>query len=444
MPCGVVDEACSLLRDARTTKRERLLAKREKACATHWAGGFMRRMAIGARSLLLLIMLGLCTNLLPVRVVAAPSTHRPQTNELYGPALAPVPQSISAPVPVDSPPAPLSEPLPPSLPARAEIQSAPVARFGTLPLTFVPNLGQFSDSQVQFVGHGRGAQLEFTPEEVVLNLPVSALPSADHTPQLQNRHSLGESVGLGKLRIRLEEANSQPIVEGVDLLPGVVHYSIGDLPANWRENVPTYQGLRYRDVYPGIDLLYDGSTGTLKSTYVVAPRVNPSQISWRYLGGIHPHIDTAGNLQVTVPVTVPSAASLNDSATMPADVAALVQSTVNITVTEQAPIAWQDFGDKRHSVEVRFSVEVDGSVRFVLGDYNQTFPLIIDPTLIYGSYLGGTGEDIGNDIAVDASGNMYIAGASLSNGFVTKLNATGSQVVYTRYVGGSDVDVIWV
>lgn len=106
------------------------------------------------------------------------------------------------------------------------------------------------------------------------------------SPRRRDLRPAEQAVGLGQVRVRLDGANPSPAVVGTTPLPGVAHFFFGDRPEQQYTNVPTYGGIRYQDVYPGIDLRYDGSTGQLKSTYVVAPGVDPAQIrrSWMLLG----------------------------------------------------------------------------------------------------------------------------------------------------------------
>jgi hypothetical protein len=231
----------------------------------------------------------------------------------------------------------------------------------------------------------------------------------------------------------------------------VVSYFVGP-PSEWRTALPTYRRLVFRDLWPGIDLAYerDGARG-LKSTYHVAPGADPTGIRalWR---GATARLDEDGALVLATPLG---------------------------ELRESPPVAWQDVEGGRLSVAVRFEIvgrsEADGAadeaeVGFALGAYDRGRPLVIDPTLLYATYLGGNATDQGNAIAVDATGAAYVAGETESdqtsfpdgdpnvndrmdvpgfdqvhNGgmdaFVAKLSPDGRSLVYVSYVGGSGTDV---
>lgn len=292
------------------------------------------------------------------------------------------------------------------------------ARLTELPLSFVPNAGQ-TDTAVRFQAHDFGSTVYFTPTEVILSLH-NADPNS-----------------VASVSMRFEGANPQPAISAADKLPGVVNYLIGSDASQWHINVPTYGAITYSQLYPGIDLQYDGSTGALKGTYTVAPGVNPAQIRWSHSGAASVNVDSAsGNLLITLPA--------QDSA----------RAT---TVVEEAPVAWQTINGARVPVDVRYAVAADGSVGFALGNYNPAHALIIDPTIIYSTYLGGSQFEDAEGIAVAADGSAYVTGTTDSSDFpisapfqgtkrgdediyVTKLNPAGDALVYSTFIGGSGDD----
>ena len=299
--------------------------------------------------------------------------------------------------------------------------AAPRPDFSRLPLAFVPNQG-LTDASVRFVVRSGLSTLFFTPDEVVLALPDAS-----------------QAISTTIARLRYEGANPNPTLSARTPLPGVVNYFIGNNPALWQTNVPTYAGISYAALYTGIDLLYDGSDGKLKSTYLVAPGADPAQIRWRYPGATGVQVDSAsGDLIISMPS--PGAGQSGR------------------TLIEHAPLAWQTINGQRVMVSARFAVAADQSVSFVLGSYDAGQSLTIDPILSYSSYLGGNGGDDGQGIAVDSSGNIYVAGSTRSSNFpvsaspfqssrngpqdafVTKLNPSGSTVLYSTYLGGSAED----
>ncbi len=326
------------------------------------------------------------------------------------------------------------QPLVPTAPPPA---AAPVAApdFGKLPLSFVPNAGQ-TDPAVRFQVRGMGGTIFFTESEVVLALPQgSEQPNRpDPLARLDPLAPLEDSAPrpVSVVRMQFVDANPAPAIAGAAQLPGIVNYFIGNDPAQWRTNLPTYAGIVYEGIYDGIDLRYDGAEGQLKGTYVVAPGADPAQIAWRYAGAEGVSVDVqTGDLRIQLP----------DGATL----------------SEQAPVAWQTVDGERVTVSAGYAVGSDGLVSFALGSYDPAHPLVIDPTLVYSTYLGGSGDDWGEGIAVDSEGNAYVTGYTTStnfptrsplqptfggalNAFVTKLNPDGSALVYSTFLGGSSGD----
>jgi uncharacterized repeat protein (TIGR01451 family) len=274
-----------------------------------------------------------------------------------------------------------------------------------LPLSFVPNRGQFDDG-IEFQAQGMGGELAFTPAGVTLSLP-------------ENR-----------LHLRFDKANPAPEIAPADALPGVVNYLIGSDPARWQTAVPTYTGVDYRTLYTGIDLRFDGLEGTLKGTYTVAPGADPAQIGWWYEGAERLSLDGAtGDLHIALSTGEP--------------------------LIELAPVAWQDIDGQRVMVDVGYRLDGD-SVRFDVGAYDPAYPLLLDPTLVYSTYFGSENYDFARDIAVDDTG-IYLAGWTYSqdfpatktigisdnnNGFITKLTPDGSSVIFSTLVGGGDTDSV--
>ena len=284
--------------------------------------------------------------------------------------------------------------------------------FSQLPLSFVPNVGQ-TDHAVHFQVHDRGSTIFLTSDEAVLALPAT------------------ETTALSAVRLRFEGANPNPAVVGVDRLPGVVNYFVGNNPTRWHTDLPTYAGIVYRQLYPGIDLRYDGASGQIKGTYTVAPGANPSHIRWRHAGAKDVRLDApTGNLLI---------------------------AHEGHNLIEKAPTAWQDIDGQRVLVSVRYVLADDGSASFAVGKYDPSWPLIIDPTLIYSTYLGGSGFDEADGIALDSAGNIYVAGTTSSTDFptevpyqpssgggqdvfVAKINAAGDALAYSTYLGGGGCD----
>jgi hypothetical protein len=188
---------------------------------------------------------------------------------------------------------------------------------------------------------------------------------------------------------------------------------------------------------PGIDLVYYGNQRQLEFDFLVAPKADPSQIRLRFASNTHLSINASGDLEVV---------------------------TANATAVLHKPVVYQQLSDKRQPVSGSFQLVARQTVGFSVGSYDHGLPLVIDPILVYSTYLGGSGSanggDQGNGIAVDSIGEAYIVGTTNSTDFpitggayqrsnkdaaagsheavfVTKLNASGTALVYSTYLGGS-------
>jgi len=354
----------------------------------------------------------------------------------------------------------------------------PAVSYARLPLSFEANQGQ-TDKAVKFLSRGRGYGLFLTGDAAVLELEkpsvVSSPLSVVGTKSSRAMNASHRTTDNGRrttnsvLRLELVNANPNAAVTGARELPGKVNYFLGNDPKKWRTNVPTYAQVRYRNVYPGIDLVYYGNQGgQLEYDFVVAPGADPSPISLA--------IDASaqvGSRQKAVGSGQPRIAS-NGNLVMRTDGNDEVRFQKPVVYQEQeSEVRSQESGAKnpqqgaannrkspitnRKSVEGRFILDAQNRVHFALGPYDHARPLVIDPVLVYSACLGGS--SYGNAIAVDSSGDAYVAGVTSSsnfptanprqaslagqqNAFVAKLNATGSALVYSTYLGASNSDQI--
>src|SRR5690348_9915652 len=278
------------------------------------------------------------------------------------------------------------------------------ADYGHVPLFFIENRGQV-DRDVRYMVKSPGLAAFFE------NTGVSIAG--------------GESA----LHLRFPGANPGAVIEGIDPLPSKANFLIGPKPS-WRTDVATFGSVAYRDIYPGIDLIYSTSGDHLKSQFVVAPGVDPAAIRLSYEMAGRPHVEPDG---------------------------VLVLPTNSGQFRENTPLIYQEHGGRRTPVEGAFRILRDGTVTFRVGVYDRSQPLIIDPVLTYSTYLGGGGMDAVTSIAVDASGSAYLAGWTTStdfptlnpvraaNGggvdaFVAKLNPGGNSLIYCTYLGGRGDD----
>lgn len=336
-----------------------------------------------------------------------------------------------------------------------------IADYGKLPLAFEANAGQ-TDGRVKFLSRGSGYTLFLTGNEAVLTLSKSAgvtrsIGSASVALKsgatgLAGQRKPAESPQANTnsvLRMKLIGAKLDAAVTGASELPGKSNYFIGKDPKKWRTNVPNYAKVKYPDVYPGVDLVYYGNRGgQLEYDFVVAPGADPSAIS------LH--------------VAAASMRPAKDERRAPLRIASdgdLVVRMDDGEIRFHKPVVYQNPSDgfqrstgngRRALREGRFVLTASNQVSFALGPYDHSKPLIIDPVLSYSTYLGGsTGSTLGNAIAVDASGNAYIAGLTNctdfpttpnafqttfgdgGDAFITKLAPSGSTLVYSTYLDGT-------
>jgi hypothetical protein len=317
--------------------------------------------------------------------------------------------------------------------ADPKVQTKIPDSYATLPLSFEANYGQ-TDARVKFLSCVRGCTLFLTQDEAVLTLDEKVdtrkakIEAAGHAP----RPGKPELKPSGALRMKLRNANPTAKVTGLDKVAGTTNYLIGNDPAKWRKNVPNYARVQYKDVYSGIDLVYHGSQQQLEYDFVVAPGADPRRIAFDVRGAKQILRDGRGDL---------------------------VFKIGQREVRWHKPFAYQKEkeGSAPREIAADYAITGKDRVGFELAKYDATKPLYIDPVL-YSTYLGGTNTDVGSSIAVDSSGNVYVTGYTQStdfptttgafqttmNGvvvaFVTKINATGTGLVYSTYLGGSNQD----
>lgn len=230
----------------------------------------------------------------------------------------------------------------------------------------------------------------------------------------------------GGIRLQLLGANRRAEAEPLDPQPGVSHYLLGRDPSRWITNVPHYGRVRFRNIYPGIDIIYYLRGQDLEYDFVVAPGADPKRIRMSFRGADAVELDAAG---------------------------ALVARQGSSVLRLHRPVTIQD----GRAVTSEYTVASAISVR--LGTYDPSRTLTIDPVLSFSTFLGSGNTDSGNAIAIDAAGNTYVAGSTRSPNFptrtplqgtlgaagfddvfITKLNPAGTALVYSTFLGGSGDD----
>jgi len=346
-----------------------------------------------------------------------------------------------------------------------------VTNYGKLPLSFEANQGQ-TDEQVKFVSRGPGYTLFLTGTEAVLQLrnadfglrneqraglrqPAPTPHSAIRNPQLARPVTL---------RMRLVGANPNAEARGVEELPGKSNYFIGNDPSKWRTNVPNYAKVEYRDVYPGVNLVYYGNQQQLEHDFVVAPGADPNAIRFGVEGADKTEVDPSGDLvlhgvagevRLRKPVVYQKVAGVRREVSGSYVLRPSSQSAIR---NPKSPIEGSTIRNPQSEIRNPQSNGPQSEIAFQVGSYDPSQPLVIDPVLVYSTYLGGSGYVYGSGIAVDASGNAYVTGYTSSanfptasplqaasgggpyDAFVSKLNAAGSALVYSTYLGGLSDD----
>src|SRR5215471_3190084 len=296
---------------------------------------------------------------------------------------------------------------------------AVLANLASLPLGFEQNSGQ-ADRNIRFISYAEGYSISISNEEIVIDFgPDSASPKNE----------------IVHLRMIRSNQNSRP--EGLDPLPGAVHYYISNDPAKWKTDIRQFSRVSYRNIYPDIDLVLYGNRRQLEFDFDVAPRANASSITFKIEGALVR--SNHGNL-------------------------ALITPSGKVAVLRK-PELYQDSGGVRRKVSGRYRMHQTNEISFLVGRYDRNRPLIIDPALSYSTFVtdllqltvfkgqfppNTPEQNSALGIAVDPSGAAYVTGAAtiktgqISNNiplsanrtYVIKLDPTGSSLVYSTYLGG--------
>lgn len=308
---------------------------------------------------------------------------------------------------------PSAAPAPASPPTHERLLSA----YAQLPVAFVENRGQ-TDARVRYYARGDRFAFYLMTHEVKLALARSG------------------AVRPLALSLRFVGSTGSPAVEGAGSA-GEVNYFLGNDPSAWRTRIPQYQEVIYRQLWRGIDLRLREQAGVLKYEFHLQPGASPSDIRLAYDGASRLAIDRSGALRIDTPEG---------------------------TLQDSAPTAYQTVDGARIPVETRYALHGTGRharVAFAIGDtYDSGRELVIDPGIQFTTFLGGASHEIGAGIVVDASGNAYITGTTQSpdfpttagafdrtgaaqnfaEAFITKLNATGTALIYSTFIGGSNME----
>jgi hypothetical protein len=301
------------------------------------------------------------------------------------------------------------------------------AEFGRLPIAFEPNQGQ-TDRRVKFQSRGIGYWLYLTRYEAVLALAAN-----------------GEAAAL-KMRLLGAKHGLEPI--GLSQLPGRSNYLIGNDPSRWHRNIAQFSRVRYRNVYPGVDLDFYGKQGRLEYDFELKPGANFKDIALKLTGAQSATIAANGDLVVGVD---------------------------GRQLRFEAPHVYQPSSSGNQAIRGTFVLRSNGEVAFDVGSYDRSRPLVIDPVLSFSTYLGGAGNASCTAvtsatagfvphcpaIAVDSAQRAYVAGATdnrtgfpaaaagtpaaigpggVADAFVARINSSGTQLDFITFLGGSGLD----
>jgi uncharacterized repeat protein (TIGR01451 family) len=309
--------------------------------------------------------------------------------------------------------------------------------WNSIPRFFEPNVGQ-TDSQVRFLSRGPGYTLYLTGNEAVMvsrKLAPLLKPAFQAAPGLvpseKSATAAADTYTPSVLRLELLGANPSPRIYGSEQQAGRSNYFKGRDRSKWHTNVPNFARVHYQQIYPGVNLVYYGNQRQLEYDFVVAPGSDPGRIALSIRGG-SARVDDRGNMVV---------------------------ATTDGEMSLHKPVVYQMIADRRRLVDGRF-VLANNRVSFAVGTYDRRRALVIDPVVTFSSFLGGSRDDRAAGASFDSHQNVYIAGSTGSDDFptknpiqgfmgncptcfdmfVTKMNPTGSALIYSTYVGGTGDD----
>jgi hypothetical protein len=317
--------------------------------------------------------------------------------------------------------------------------------FRFMPASFETNVGQY-DPGIRFASRSAGYSVYFQNHEVDFVLARGEYDSLSSDSGLSARIREPKEYRISTadvLVMHLEGATSTFGPAAVDRLPGVVNYFTGRNPANWHTRIPTFSNVQYIGVYPGINLVYYGTSDSLEFDFQLLPGASVSRIHLHFTGAKRLVFDAHGNLVLTAP---------------------------HGSVRFLKPVLYQiDSESRRIPVQGRLRLFADGTVGFAVGRYDSTRALIVDPILDYSTYLGNISA--ATAIAVDSNGEAFVAGYAQAGlpttsgsfqptyptgksdqtpvgdsldintaAFIAKLNNTGTGLVYCTYLSGTQND----
>jgi parallel beta-helix repeat protein len=304
-------------------------------------------------------------------------------------------------------------------------------QFPSSSMFFTKNNGQFP-AEVLFQTHASDATVYLCTNHIVSVFTRTSEESRDaEQGKLQVCGNIQPpQMEISSVVATFLDTNTEVSLLGEEILPHRTNYFLGNDESHWYTNVPNYQSILYKNIYSGINLRYYYHEGSLKYDFIVSPGADPSLIRIRY--------DGARDIQI------------NENK--------VLVSTNAGSLIEQAPVIYQEIHGMKQQILGQFILSEPSTIGFdITAAYNHDLPLIIDPAVVYSTYLGGGGNDRGYGIAADTEGNAYVAGETTSNNFptinpyddtangdydifVSKFAADGITLLYSTYLGGTGYD----
>ena len=299
-------------------------------------------------------------------------------------------------------------------------------------LDFVQNYKQWPQ-QVQYKAGLPGGTVFFTPNSFVYSYYSQEDMEQMHKAMTQ-KDTLQRTVRGHAYRVLFAGSNPSVSIAGKNKKAYYHNYFMGNDPSRWSGGVPVYENITYDELYPGIDLAVYSQGHSMKYDFIAAPGTDPSLIRLQF-EGVEPVLTENGNIEL--------------------------HTSVN-TVVEQAPYVYQVTDGLKKEVKCRYVMHADKTIGFVFPEgYDRSQTLIIDPTLVFVTWSGSTGENFGGCATYDAAGNFYstsqvssgwpvtlgafqttpvLGGIGLADIGINKYNSSGSALIYSTYLGGNDGD----
>jgi Beta-propeller repeat len=287
---------------------------------------------------------------------------------------------------------------------------------GILKSSFVPNLGQ-TDKSIKFILRNKHLRMNLLENGLITSIAKKTTSSKNHL--------LISTVGMD-----FKGANKNPLITGEEMLKGYINYVNEANETDQTENIPNYSKVKYHNLYNGIDLIYKNND-LLEYDFIIHPYMNPGKIKLHFQGAEKLSINRDGDLIIR---------------------------TRSGEIRHKKPIIYQEINSEKKFITGSFKKINLTTVTFAVNNYDKKIPLIIDPTVIYSSYIGGDESDVVSSIASDTTGNIYLTGTSRSANFpvtpgtysvdknddtdifVAKLSSSDYSLIYSTYIGSSKLN----